>query len=306
MSKTKSVQKDCSKSCCSSPGKSLLFIVKEFGESESNQPAHVVRLRHPRTGEGSLFLISPENKVVHEILTFQEPKRSYFIGNEVQSDGRYFLSTPVDPLFLALPYLKEYGRCSPLDHIITDDEYPETERLLTCSGLKYIHHIADKKGEDSLNAYIYNEEKALKWLEKKVRRAASILNEKGHHVASHSVVSANFVINKEGESEDSYLRYACGLVSDYLPESLSTALESHLKLPSTETEKKRKNPLNGTPLNGENHRIKKKKVDEDDDSPLSSSPATPIEKKATPSAKEKRMAKAATGSKNITSFFMKK
>lgn len=77
---------------------------------------------------------------------------------------------------------------------------------------------------------------------------------------------------------ESYLRYACGLVSDYLPESLSSALESHLKLPPTEAEKKRKNPMNGTPLNGENHRIKKKKVDDDDDSPLSSSPATPKEK----------------------------
>ena len=57
-------------------------------------------------------------------------------------------------------------------------------------------------GEESLNAYKYNEEKALKWLEKKVRRVADALKDKGYHVSSQRVISANFLTNKDDvESE---------------------------------------------------------------------------------------------------------
>lgn len=46
-----------------------------------------------------------------------------------------------------LPYLKKF--CStyaqPLDQLLRDQEYPETERLLKSSGLSYLTMIADKK-----------------------------------------------------------------------------------------------------------------------------------------------------------------
>lgn len=34
----------------------------------------------------------------------------------------------------------------PLDQILKDDEFQETERLLSCSGLKHLTQVADKKG----------------------------------------------------------------------------------------------------------------------------------------------------------------
>lgn len=47
-----------------------------------------------------MFLFSPANNSVQEILTFNENKRSWFIDESVKSDGKMHLSTPIDPIFL--------------------------------------------------------------------------------------------------------------------------------------------------------------------------------------------------------------
>lgn len=60
----------------------------------------IVTLRHPNTGESAVFLFSPANNSVQEILTFNENKRSWFIDESVKSDGKMHLSTPIDPIFL--------------------------------------------------------------------------------------------------------------------------------------------------------------------------------------------------------------
>lgn len=50
-------------------------------------------------------------------------------------------------LFLVLPYLRKYctTQAIPLDQLIRDEEFPETERLLKSSGLKYLTMISDRK-----------------------------------------------------------------------------------------------------------------------------------------------------------------
>ena len=60
----------------------------------------IVTLRHPNTGESAVFLFSPANNSVQEILTYNEAKRSWFIDETVKSDGKMHLSTPIDPIFL--------------------------------------------------------------------------------------------------------------------------------------------------------------------------------------------------------------
>lgn len=96
-----------------------------------------------------MFLFSADNSIVQEVFSFSEKKRSWFINDSVREDGRMHLSTPVDPAFLILPYLKkskEEGKVVPLDDLLTDSLFPETNRLLKCSALKNIHMLADKKG----------------------------------------------------------------------------------------------------------------------------------------------------------------
>lgn len=60
----------------------------------------VVNLRHPSTGESAVFLFSPTNNSVQEVITFDGGRRSWFIDDVVKSDGKMQLSTPIDPIFL--------------------------------------------------------------------------------------------------------------------------------------------------------------------------------------------------------------
>lgn len=279
----------------------------------------IVQLRHPQSGATALFLFSPGDGMVQEVLTFSENRRSWFIEESVKSDGKMHLSTPIDPIFLVLPYLRKTNQAMPLDQLLKDEEFPETERLLRSTGLKHLNQVADRKGDEDLNAYKYNEEKTLSWLQRKTERVAEVLKQKGIHV-SGGAVSATFV--KSGKSDpadsESYLRYAHGIVSEYLTEDLSIKLLKYLGLPEekpSESHGKRKlsvaqyggNSNTGTPPCAPPGELFKRAKQED----LANGGVldlTKPEKAAKPSitAKDKGRTKAASGSKNISTFFKKK
>lgn len=164
------------------------------------------------------------------------------------------------------------------------------------------------QGDEELNAFKYNEEKTLSWLKKKTERVAEILKQKNIHVTSGGAISANFVKSSRNEAADneSYLRYAHGIVSEYLMNDLSQKLLRYLNL-SEETEcpnLKRKSGTSSLP------EAKKAKV-EDENKPSTpnvldlSKPEIKSPKNSMQSAKDKARAKAATGSKPISSFFKK-
>lgn len=216
--------------------------------------------------------------------------------------------------FSVLPYLRKYcaNQAVPLDQLLRDEEFPETERLLKSSGLKYLNLIADRKGDEELNAFKYNEEKTLSWLKKKTERVSEILKQKNIHVSS-GAVSATFIKSSKDDPPDAeaYLRYAHGIVSEYLMDDLSLKLSKYLGLPEqSQVNLKRKS----TSINQSDS--KKVKNDEDTKSSTSSSSSSsssvldlskpePKNKQLAFTAKEKARAKAASGSKNIAAFFKK-
>lgn len=195
----------------------------------------------------------------------------------------------------------------PLDQLLRDEEFPETERLLKSSGLKYLNLIADRKGDEELNAFKYNEDKTLSWLKKKTERVAEILKQKNIHVGG-GAVSATFIKSNKQETADneSYLRYAHGIVSEYLMDDLSLKLLKYLNLPEeTSMTLKRKS---STSIQQSD--IKKLKVEDDTKSNSTnaldlSKPEPKANKMMMQNSKDKARAKAASGSKNITSFFKK-
>nr|XP_022914180.1 ribonuclease H2 subunit B isoform X1 [Onthophagus taurus]XP_022914181.1 ribonuclease H2 subunit B isoform X2 [Onthophagus taurus] len=316
MPRVKASPKKCIKTNINQPNNSWVFLLKGEALELSEQytgtgTPDIVTLRHPNTGESAVFLFSPANNSVQEILTFSEGKRSWFIDESVKSDGKMHLSTPIDPIFLVLPYLKKY--CStqaiPLDQLLRDEEYPETERLLKSSGLKYLNLIADRKGDDDLNAFKYNEEKTLAWLKKKTERVADILKQKNIHVTG-GAASATFIkVSSKGETPDNnaYLRYAAGIVSEYLMDDLSQKLLKYLNLP----EETQTGSLKRKSIVPEQY-PDAKRVKSDEDAMKGSNvldlskPEQKVSAKSTQSiAKDKARAKAAVGTKSITSFFKK-
>uniref|UniRef100_A0A1B6LCP7 Ribonuclease H2 subunit B n=4 Tax=Graphocephala atropunctata TaxID=36148 RepID=A0A1B6LCP7_9HEMI len=309
MPRVKASPKKCVKP--TNPQSSWVFLLKgeafevPEGYAGSGTP-DVVQLRHPQSGAPAMFLFSPGDSLIQEVLTFSENKRSWFIDDSVKSDGKMHLSTPIDPIFLVLPYLRKSQLACPLDQILKDDEFPETERLLSCSGLKHLSQVADKKGDEELNAYKYNEEKALSWLTRKTERVSEILRQKGIHVSSNNAVSATFVKTNTDTTEN-YLKYAHGVVSEYLADDLSARLSKHLGLPEPETGPNKRKQLASANTNTEaTHKRPKLEAQE----PLKNG-ALDLSKpekvpKTSITAKDKARAKSATGSKNISSFFKKK
>ncbi|XP_053141094.1 ribonuclease H2 subunit B isoform X4 [Hemicordylus capensis] len=195
------------------------------------------RLRNPSTGQAALYLFSSDAHQLFEIKAFHEEYRSWFIGQTVQHDGRLFFATPVDPLFLVLFYCiqaqKEQGKFQPLDQILVDEEFSSCTMLLQCANISQsVHHIVEEKEISGRKFYKYNEEKTLKWLKKKVDQTVKVLKDQDVCVGG-KVQSATFISGKQitDATEVDYILYAHGLISEYIPEELSTALAKYLRLP---------------------------------------------------------------------------
>lgn len=308
MPRTKASPKKCVKTTNSHPGTNTwVFLMKgDSLDNADNGTPDVVKLRHPALNQPTMFVFSPGNLTVQEVLTFDENKRSWFIDDNVKSDGKLHLSTPIDPMFLILPYLRQSQQAQPLEQCLWDEDFPETSRLIQCQNLN-LTLIADRKGDESIQAYKFNEEKTLIWLQKKVERVAEVLKQKGIHV-SQGATSATYIKSTKFEniSEVDYLKYAHGIVSEYLAEDLSSKLAHHLNL-SHETENK-KRKLSSPKETVDEKKSKKDTTENESILKPKVSDSTKLEKpqKTTVSKKELSRQKAAAGSKSITNFFKKK
>ncbi|XP_064360942.1 ribonuclease H2 subunit B isoform X1 [Dromaius novaehollandiae] len=194
------------------------------------------RLRNPSTGEATLYLFNSGAQQLFEVKSFQEEYHSWFIGQTVQQDGRLLFVTPMDPLFLILYYLikadKEKGKFQPLDQVVLDSEYPCCSLLLKCTDVKQtIHRVTEEKAIGSQKFHKYSQEKTLKWLKKKVNQTVKALKSSNVTVGER-VQSATFISGKQiTDADEDYVRYAHGLISEYISEDLSKELSKYLELP---------------------------------------------------------------------------
>ncbi|KAA8587964.1 ribonuclease H2 subunit B isoform X1 [Etheostoma spectabile] len=204
-------------------------------QKNDSDPAFV-RLRNPSTDAASLYMLSSGDVHLFEVKAFEEDFHSWFVGQTVQRDGRLLYVTPMDPLYLILPYLMKSGKegkFQPVDQVVVDEEFPACSRLLSCTrSLAFLHHIAEEKEVGKQKFYRYNQEKTMNWLKKKVERTVATL--KARSISVGEGVKSITYIRVKSESdyhEEDYLRYAHGLISQYLSEDLSKALLNHLQLP---------------------------------------------------------------------------
>ncbi|XP_066588481.1 ribonuclease H2 subunit B isoform X2 [Prorops nasuta] len=308
MPRVKASPKKCVKTANSNPANNTwVFLMKDGLESTDGTLPEIVKLRHPASNLPAMFVFSPKDLTVQEVITFDENKRSWFIDENVKSDGKMHLSTPIDPIFLILPYLRKTNQAQPLEQCLRDEDYPETTRLARCQNVK-LSLVADRKGDESLQAFKFNEDKTLAWLQKKVERVAEVLKQKGLHV-SQGAVSASYVKSSKYDpgTDLEYLKYAHGIVSEYLTEDLSKKLAQHLNIPDDTEIKKRK--IGSSKEGSDEKRLKTEVLDEEQISRPKALDLTKSEKPqktATVSKKELARQKAAAGSKSITSFFKKK
>ncbi|XP_049534403.1 ribonuclease H2 subunit B [Anopheles darlingi] len=283
----------------------FFFILKGDIIENGDSSLQVVSLRNPATKSESKYLLQKDagdaarGTSVYEVNCFNEPHRSWFINETVCSNGKIFLPTPIDPLFLLLPYLEQHctERAVPLEQVLIDDEFPRVAELAEALKPSRISLLADEKRAGNIVAYRYNESKALSWLVSKCHRLSVVVSTQDGSAAR----SKNFIKEeKENEvdgDETAALQTAFGLVSDYLSLEMGKKLANSLGFPEDDNvSKKRKSIADLESVQVK--RIKKEEIHE----------TTPIklqapEKKV--SAKAKALAKAASGSKSISSFFKK-
>ncbi|KAM6316863.1 ribonuclease H2 subunit B [Aegotheles albertisi] len=264
------------------------------------------KLRNPSTGEATLYLFNSGAQQLFEVKAFHEEYRSWFIGQTVQQDGRLLFVTPMDPLFLILYYLikadkEQQGKFQPLSQVVLDSDYPNCPLLLKCADVKqYIHHVTEEKEIGSQKFHKYSQERTLKWLKKKVSGTVKALKSNNICVGER-VGAATFISSKQTtDTKEDYVRYAHGLISEYIPEDLSKELLKYLGLPEL------KSPAPEPPL-------KKRKLSdvpveaEDDYTKLNSSNLKTKKANSKMTAAQKALAKVdKSGMKSISTFFSSK
>lgn len=93
----------------------------------SSDAVQIIPLRNPCTKLTSRYICQHNAGRYYEIMKYCEPNRSWFVNDVLTIDGAIYMTVPIDPLFLVLPYLQEgcSDRFAPLDNVLKDEKYPE-------------------------------------------------------------------------------------------------------------------------------------------------------------------------------------
>ncbi|XP_023477318.1 ribonuclease H2 subunit B isoform X2 [Equus przewalskii] len=216
-----------------------VFLLPEYLKDASKKMKSglmFIKLVNPCSGEGAIYLFNICLQQLFEIKVFKEKHHSWFINQSVQSGGLLHFATPMDPLFLLLHYLikagKE-GKFQPLDQVVVDDKFPNCILLLKLPELeKLLRHVTEEREIDKKKYYKFSKEKTLKWLEKKVNQTVAALKTNNVNVGARVQSTAFFSGDQDSSGkEEDYIRYAHGLISDYISKELSDDLSKYLKLP---------------------------------------------------------------------------
>ncbi|KAH8371210.1 hypothetical protein KR093_006598 [Drosophila rubida] len=313
--------------------KKVFFIADNLLQAEDGADRmRLERFYHPGKGQPAWFITHHDCQIM-EMLEYGEPRRSWLLNNEVCSNGRTYMTTPLDATLLALHHLRKHcsQRAMSLDSISVDASDASTNRLLTkfvtAAGLKC---VADVKASGDLVFYKYNPQRTLAWLTLKTRGVVAVLKAKQVHCGlgakSQNYVRSEKLVSENDVNEMDYLRMACDYVGRYLDADLHEELTRYLQIPSEiqalveeKSSAQKRKSQQGQPsanskkiklANGEDAASQLRNsslLDSDDGKDSITSPPTPAPlKERTMTAKEKALAKGAKGSKSIASFFKAK
>lgn len=230
-----------SRKSCETGGIQVVMIMPEYNLERSgnydNRPVFC-KLRHPKSRQPAMYMFSHENQKILELITFEENFRSWFIGDSVQKDGSFWIASSVDPVFLILPYLastSKSGKFMQMECILEDSDFPDSKCLSFCA-LDDLDSVADVKDISGSRVYRYNKGKTLSWLRLKFDRLLKTLKQTDVDVSSGAMLSTFTRSNKStsDDSPDDYLRYASGLIVDYLEPELAKDFLIHLGIPLEE------------------------------------------------------------------------
>ncbi|XP_021901541.1 ribonuclease H2 subunit B isoform X2 [Carica papaya] len=212
-------------SWCQDVDETRVLIAPDPGVIGSNLGRFLL-LRHPKSGNATRYLFV--NGVLQELHWFKESYRSWFLGDYICEDGRLYMATPIDPIFVMLPIFEEArmkkvedpGKFRQLDEIIFVPGYPGYQDLLSLVE-NFMHIVCEVREIGSTKFYRLDDSKVLAWLYYKVCQLKQTL----------PALDRNYAAQDEKDT----LADAISIVGEYLrAEPWLKLLCDHLKLDSAE------------------------------------------------------------------------
>ncbi|KAL2346857.1 hypothetical protein Fmac_000857 [Flemingia macrophylla] len=159
-------------SWCDGVQEPRLLVAPDPGP-DGNGLGQMILLRHPKSGNATQYLFV--NGMLQELQWFKNLYGSWFLGDYVSEDGRLYLSTPIDPVFIMLPIFEEarmkkgddLGRFRQLDEILFIDGYPEYLQLMSVVE-NCMQVVSEVKEVGSSKFFRLDDLKVLQWLYYKV------------------------------------------------------------------------------------------------------------------------------------------
>ena len=120
------------------------------------------------------------------------------------------MASKIDPIFVFLQFVEAHckDRAQPLNQFLSGGE---AEIFIKHLKMEQMKLVADQKGPDDLKAFIFNEEKTLKWLKKKFELIKASL--RSQHFVTSGSSSLNYVktsADNEEVDEDAIAETALG------------------------------------------------------------------------------------------------
>ncbi|XP_055356779.1 ribonuclease H2 subunit B-like, partial [Paramacrobiotus metropolitanus] len=191
-----------------------------------------LKFPHPATGSGTLWAFDSLNGEVYQLFQLQEKCCSWFVGNYVLEDGSFYSLVPVDPLFLAIPFLlksKQKRLFQPVDQMLSDclvnsPEYRTAVELLLRNDAVFLNEvdlICTMKNVHGNRFVKLCRRKLAAWLKIKVKYLSASLRREHVDVGTKIVTAGQTSITTDIEySQEMYDKYAMGILGDYLPSLL--------------------------------------------------------------------------------------
>lgn len=93
--------------------------------NDSSNCIQIISLRNPSTETASKYLYVKEKQQFFELMHFNEEPRSWFANDSIYPNGHLYITSPFDPLFWALYYIRKNNtdKCQPIEQTIIDDDF---------------------------------------------------------------------------------------------------------------------------------------------------------------------------------------
>lgn len=208
---------------------SIASDARKNDNKEVESDVDMISLPHPSNGDSTKFIIYNNRLLELQHMHREDSIHSWFVNQNVVEDGRVYVATNMDPLFIVLPLLRQHGaNFSPLSQLMVSwqSNYEFCMKLLKIKNLD-LELVCDvTKFDEDMILVRHNNEKVLKFLSDKLDKLKLHFEEMLRKKAKTVVFAAGFMSLSGGSSSNS----SSGETGGTMNESTSSSIEEEKAL----------------------------------------------------------------------------